>query len=264
MDPTWQSAGNISSFARKNTLWLLGLVPLSFVLVDVLAVSSGNIQTATYMLTRADVLSVMLNVLAQLLPPTVAIIYIAWFKKLRKGPPPAAHGRFPGTVFLSISFVTLLFLGNTLSIVTALFMVVIALFIVSSNFLVRRSREKIQLREGADGGGHLKPLGLKHYIVAFVVVQALLFVQGGTVQWAPTESVTVKGRAAVTAAVLSSDEVWTVFFTPSDSTVHIARSDDVQSRTPCQDTGAYWLSSFADRLSSKQLTECPKKQPRRL
>lgn len=126
------------------------------------------------------------------------------------------------------------------------FFIGVLIVLISSTWTARRTARKDASRFGEHAKRH-RPLysiltAIPSLLFAFVILGTLTLLMFSWT-WLPTENITIKGQKPIVGQVLSSTGEWTKYLENGRDrqAVHIVRTPDIESRTPCNanDTNSY-------------------------
>ena len=256
----------LPQFVRDHVLSLLGLIPFVLAAFQVVLISAGDPHVFGYIIQNLNVVTVFLTVTLPIIPVSIVLAGIyrlsSWMRT-----PKANRDEFVSII--NLMWLAGIFIGVLMMPVMLVYFfgsVAVSLIVLSA--IARRDNQRNALRFGEDEKRYHRSLfaiatGLSFFLLALLIVAAstvLMF----SWTWLPTEIIDVKGQKPAAGQVLSSSGEWTTYLENSANrqAVHIIRTQDVVSRTPCKvrDTDQYnSVGNFIFRRGkSGPQDDCPK------
>ncbi|WP_199255246.1 hypothetical protein [Mycolicibacterium mengxianglii] len=243
--PSW-----LSGLIRDHIVWILGLIPFVLAAFSVLFTSAGDPQIFGYIIQNLNVVSLFLTVTLPLIP--VSLVFISLYYLARSIQTPKDK-RDSFSFERNILAVAVILLGALMMPLIAVYFFTGVFFTLISQAVTARCRnEKFTVLAA----------NLRNLFLGLSVVGGTLIVTFSW-NWLPTEALDVKGQPITSGQVLSSDGEWTKFLEDSRArrTVHIVRTSDIKSRTPCNARQGSQYNSvinfFVKNRKSGPQIDCP-------
>ncbi|OZF39939.1 hypothetical protein CH296_01135 [Rhodococcus sp. 14-2496-1d] len=202
----------IPRWLGENQLWVLGLTPVALVSLNLLFVASGDLATLRVLIRGIDPLTAILGSILPIMP--MVLLYLVPYvmeRRLFGEPLP----KWTAPVVLAVVVTGAVTLPSSMFVLLSLLGAMLV-FSIFEWFQARSGRARVRV--------------FRPFTAAVLVVVS----SASAGPWIPTEVVSVRGDAAVTAYVMGTEDGWTTLVRVGGG-VSMVESGNIDARVVCNE-----------------------------
>ncbi|WP_131809225.1 hypothetical protein [Mycolicibacterium setense] len=242
----------LTDFIRGNVVWLLGLTPFGVAAVQVLLMTGGDPQVFGYVMQSINVVPAVLGLSLPLIPVTLYLAILCYLTSWLHSNCEEHFFNLTNTVAIALIFPCIMAMPVLYAVTFVALPIIAIMFVVARQL----SRREVRVRIRGESPrtvvtsivtGTVPPAS---FFLASLAAMALFSLLGVSA-WLPTEIIKVKNQESNTVQVLSSTQEWTIYLENNEQRrqVLISRTQDVESRTPCNYTADRFVYNSVGNLA---------------